>query len=70
MSKVWHNVIFYKLLTFVGSPGLVVMGEARELYLVVVEGFHLQDLISISNKYYNYIYNRLQSYLSIYSLTL
>ena len=44
MRKVWHNVIFKKCLAFFGSGGLLVVGEAWLLSLVVLEGVHSGDL--------------------------
>ena len=48
MRKVWHNVIFKKCLAFFGSGGLLVVGEAWLLSLVVLEGVHSGlDLLSV-----------------------
>jgi hypothetical protein len=40
MRKVWHHVLIKKWLAFFGSGGLLVVGEAWLLSLVVLEGVH------------------------------
>jgi hypothetical protein len=58
MRKIWHNVIFKKCLAFFGSGGLLVVGEAWLLSLVVLEGVHSRDLSFFETDYIIIIINQ------------